>query len=567
MQRILNIFNKEFSNINQAAFLLGLFALLAQILGLFRDKSLAHFVGVGSGLDIYYASFRIPDFIFVSVASLFAVVALLPFLTEKIGKNENGGLNHTSIKAQIFFSQVFTIFMILMVLVSILFFFLMPILVPLIFSGFEGETLTKTIELSRIMLLSPILLGLSNLAGSVTQLFRKFFVFALSPVFYNLGIIIGVIFFYPIWGLPGLIWGVVLGGFMHFAIQLPVIIRHGFIPKLIFKINWHDIKKLFIVSLPRTAGLALYNITILVLVSLTSLINEGSISVFNLSLNIYAVPISIIGVSYSVAVFPTLSRFFSSNDTKQFIDHLISAMRQIIFWSLPILFLFIVLRAQIVRVILGSGKFSWDDTRLVAAMLAVFSLSILAQSLNTLIVRAFYAMSRTWRPFLMNLISSVLIIGLAELFLHLFNVYLPFKYFIQSILRVGNLTGTSILMIGLAFSIGLIINFFLLWFYFKKDFGVNVPRQSISPTFFQSLTAAFFVGLVAYVFLGIFDKLFDINTFFGILMQGFLSGIAGVLSGVIVLKLLKNQEIKELENVLKAKFWKTKVIAPSQEDL
>jgi peptidoglycan biosynthesis protein MviN/MurJ (putative lipid II flippase) len=200
-------------------------------------------------------------------------------------------------------------------------------------------------------------------------------------------------------------------------------------------------------------------------------------------------------------------------------------------------------------------------------MLAVFSLSILAQSLNTLIVRAFYAMSRTWRPFLMNLISSVLIIGLAELFLHLFNTYLPFKYFIQSILRVGNLAGTSILMIGLAFSIGLIVNFFLLWFYFKKDFGVDVPRQSISPTFFQSLTAAFFVGLVAYVFLGIFDKLFDINTFFGILMQGFLSGIAGVLSGVIVLKLLKNQEIKELENVLKAKFWKTKVVAPSQEDL
>ncbi len=154
-----------------------------------------------------------------------------------------------------------------------------------------------------------------------------------------------------------------MGAFFHLAVQIPVIIREGFVPKLSFSIDFRSIKKVLTLSLPRTFALSVGHISILALISLASLISAGSISIFQLSFNLQSVPLSIIGVSYSVAAFPTLSRLFSSGEKQKFFDHFANAARHIIFWSMPVIFLFIVLRAQIVRVILGSGAFNWDDPR------------------------------------------------------------------------------------------------------------------------------------------------------------------------------------------------------------
>lgn len=139
MNRIINILNKEFNNINQAAFILAFFAFLSQVLAIFRDRSLAHFFGPSAGLDVYYAAFRVPDFIFVSVASLAAVTALLPFLVEKLKGSENG-----TPQARAFFNDVFTLFLGAMVLISIIAFFLMPILAPLIAPGFSEDLQKRT---------------------------------------------------------------------------------------------------------------------------------------------------------------------------------------------------------------------------------------------------------------------------------------------------------------------------------------------------------------------------------------------------------------------------------------
>ncbi len=567
VQRILRLINKEFGSVGQAALLLGIFQLLSQILGLLRDRSLAHFLGAGENLDIYYASFRIPDFLFVSVASLFAVTALLPSLAAKIGKDENGNPRETSPEAQKFFSAVFTVFLGLMVAVSIVAFFLMPVLAPWIAPGLDAAALQKMILLSRIMLLSPILLGLSNLLGSVTQYFRKFFVFALSPLFYNLGIIVGVIFFYPMFGLAGLAYGVVLGALLHFIIQWPVISKHQFWLKFSFRIDWREIKELMSFSLPRTIGLALNSITLLVLISLATLIEKGSVSIFTFAFNLGSVPIAIIGTSYAIAAFPTLAHFFSTNEFKKFMEHVGVAARQIIFWSLPISFLFIILRAQIVRVILGSGNFSWSDTRLTAAMLAVFSISVVAQGLNTLLVRAYYAAGETRRPLLVNLFSAVAIIGMAQGFLYLFKVLPEFKSFFEIILRVENLPGTSLIAIVLAFSIGIILNFFLLWRFFRLDFREHIPAKFLSTTFFQSLTASFALGVVSYFGLIFFANILNLDKFSGIFFQGFFAGILGIVAWFTVLRALKSQELNEFLATIKSKFWKTKIMAAPQEKL
>ena len=559
MQKILRIFSKEYGNINQAALLLGCFTLLSQILALFRDRGIAHFIGPSPELDAYYAAFRVPDLIFISFASLASITVLIPFIVGKM----NG--EQVTDEARKLLNNIFTVFLVSMVVISVIAFFIMPYLISFVAPGFTPIMQTKVILFSRIMLLSPILMGLSNLFGTITQLFRKFFIYSLSPIFYNFGIIIGVVILYPILGINGLVLGVVLGAFMHFLIQVIATFGCGFTPKFSLSVNFREIKNIALVSLPRTLGLSFNNIALISIIAFASYLPSGSISIFNFSFNLQSVPLNIIGVSYAVAAFPTLVKSFSGEKKDEFKNHLKSTARQIVFWSLPVIFLFIVLRAQIVRVILGSGSFSWENTRLVAASLAIFSVSVLAQGMVALLSRAYYATGNTKRPLTVNLFCSVLIIILSYVFLHIFQNTPIFRYFIESLLKVTDIPGTEVLMLPLAYSVGTILNFILHWYFVRKDFMKH--ESFITKTFFQSLGASFFIGVVSYIGLSIFSPIFGTTTFWGIFLQGFISVIIGICSGILVLLLLKNEELKDLMETFKTKFWRTKVLISPQEEL
>lgn len=571
MDRILKIFSKESININQAALLLGFFTLLSQILALFRDRSIAHFIGPSPSLDAYYAAFRVPDLIFISLASLASVTVLIPFIVTKmpVRSPDNSGAGGSDGKvteeARKYLNDVFTVFFIGLVIVSLIAFFLMPFFISFIAPGFTPLMQSKVIALSRIMLLSPILMGLSNLFGTVTQIFRKFFIYSLSPILYNLGIIVGIIFFYPVFGIYGLALGVVLGAFMHFGIQAFASNSCGFKPRFSISVNFQEIKRMALTSFPRTLGLAFNNIALIYIIALASFFKSGSISIFNLSFSLQSVPLNIIGISYAVAAFPTLAKSVSLGKMDEFKIHLKSAARAIIFWSLPVTFLFIVLRAQIVRVILGSGSFSWDNTRLVAASLAIFSISVIAQGMIALLSRSYYAKGDTSRPLVINLICSILIIILSYIFMHLFENLPLFRYFIESMLKVTDIPGTEVLVLPLAYSLGVILNFILHWFFVRRDFMGG--ESFITKTFFQSLGASFFLGLVAYIGLNIFSPIFGTTTFWGVFLQGFISGLLGLLAAILVLYLLKNEELKDIAKTLKTKFWRVKIIAPPQEGL
>ncbi len=567
MEKILRIFTKESGSINQAALLLGSFTLLSQILALFRDRAIAHYIGPSPELDAYYAAFRVPDLIFIGIASLASITVLIPFLVSKMPARQLAGGDGEKItnEARKFLNDVFTVFFSLIILVSVFAYLLMPNLVFLIAPGFAPAQQAEVVMLSRIMLLSPILIGLSNLFGTITQLFRKFFIYSLSPVFYNLGIIAGVLFLYPIFGIYGLGLGVALGALLHFAIQVFAAHNSGFSPRFSLAVNFADIKKAALTSLPRTLGLAFNNLALIVIIALASFLPDGSISVFNFSFNLQSVPLNIIGISYAVAAFPTLAKSFGAGKQEEFKQHLKEAARAIVFWSLPVIFLFIVLRAQIVRVILGSGVFSWDNTRLVAAGLAIFSVSILAQGMITLLSRAYYATGNTRRPLLINFFCSVLIIIFAYAFLYFFKNIPLFRYFIESLLKVNEVVGTEILMLPLAYSAGTILNFVLQAVFVKRDF---LPAEHfVSKTFFQSLGASFFLGLTTYLSLNALSPVFGTTTFWGIFLQGLISGILGILAGAAVLYLLGSEELRGLMQTLTSKFWKAKVIAPSTEEL
>ncbi|MBI2627405.1 hypothetical protein HYW72_00555 [Candidatus Nomurabacteria bacterium] len=567
MEKIFRIFGKESTNINQAALLLGFSTLLSQILALFRDRSFAHFIGPSPSLDAYYAAFRVPDLIFISIASLASITVIIPFLVARMSARQLAGGDGLEVtpEAHKYLNDIFTVFFMAMVLVSLLAFFLMPYLMPAIAPGFTPLIQSKIVMLSRLMLLSPILMGLSNLFGAITQIFRKFFIYSLSPILYNLGIIIGVLFLYPAFGISGLAIGVVLGALMHFGIQFFASSALGFAPRFSLSVNFSDIKSAVFISLPRTLGLAFNNIALVSIIALASFLQSGSISIFNLSFSLQSVPLNIIGISYAVAAFPIFAKSISLGKIDEFKNHLRSAARAIIFWSLPVTFLFIVLRAQIVRVILGSGSFSWDNTRLVAASLAIFSVSVIAQGMIALLSRAYYARGDTKRPLIVNLICSIVIVILAYAFIYIFKNMLLFRYFIESILKVTDIPGTEVLMLPFAYSVGTILNFILHWFFIRRDFMGG--ESFITKTFFQSLGASFFLGLTAYICLNILSPIFGTTTFWGVFLQGFISGVMGIIVAIFVLHLLKNEELKDIIKTLQTKFWRAKVIAPSQEEL
>lgn len=553
----------EVSGLHEAAFLLGFFALMSQVLALVRDRLLAHTFGASSSLDVYYAAFRVPDFIYTSIASFVSITVLIPFLSRYFREDDSADARA---RARVFLGSVFSVFMASIMLVSVVAFILMPYLAPYLAPGFDSEQLSLLTLLSRMMLLSPILLGVSNLFGSVTQLFKKFFVYALAPVLYNGGIIAGVIFFYPSFGLTGLAIGVILGALLHMLIQIPVVRESGLFPKLSLSFDWATIREVVALSLPRTIALSASVFTLMIITALASMVYSGAISVFNFSFNLQSVPLSIIGVSYSLAAFPTLAGFFSRGERALFAEHIVEALRHIIFWSLPITALFIVLRAQIVRVILGSGSFSWADTRLTAAALALFSVSILAQGVVLLLARGFYAAGETKIPLFVNIAASAVTVFLSLELISVFESTPTFRYFMESILRVDDLSGTAILMLPLAYSIGMLGNALLLWFFFESRHVATIPR-SLNRTLFESFSAAVFIGFVSYLSLVIFGHVFNLNTFLGIFFQGLFSGVFGIIAGVALLKLLGSRELTDVSAALHKRFWKADVIAPELSEL
>ncbi len=368
VKRVLKLVYSEIRGLHQAAYILALFAFGSQLLALVRDRLLAHIFGAGNELDLYYAAFRIPDILFVIFVSVLSVYVLLPFVSQAKQDKDSQAGSHV-------LAQMFTLFLIGYSVVALIVFVIAPFLVPIMFPGLmeQGETL---VLLMRILLLQPLLLGISSLFGVVTQLSHRFVLYAISPLIYNIGIILGITVLYPYFGIIGLSLGVVGGALGHMLVQLPLVCKSELAFGLAKVFDRGLIKSVVLVALPRALTLSLHQIVLLVLVGVATLMSAGSVSVFQFAHNLQSVPLVIIGMSYSVAAFPVLADLFARKELAAFNNHLITALRHIIFWSFPVVALVIVLRAQIVRVVLGSGAFDWNDTRLTAAVLALFIISL-----------------------------------------------------------------------------------------------------------------------------------------------------------------------------------------------
>jgi len=545
---------------HEAAYLLAAFAFASQFLGLVRDRTLAASFGAGHTLDVYYAAFLIPNLLFSTVASLLSLYALMPVLSRL--EEEQKGLMVSFLK------DLALLFIFGMTFVSLVAFLLAPIIAPLVSPGLAADPATRAelILLMRILLLQPILLGISNTISSLTQLRHRFVLYSISPLLYNLGIIFGAVVLYPIFGIAGLGFGVVLGALMHMAVQLPFF----FSEKGEGKVGWTRLvrlgKEVFALSVPRTLALASNQISLLVIVALASFLAPGSIAVFNFAYNLQSVPLTIIGISYSVAAFPTFVKLYAQGSKEEFTRFAEAALRHIIFWSVPCTVFVIVLRAQIVRTILGAGQFDWSATRLTAAALALFILSLLAQSATFLISRAYYATGNTKKPFYIGLADIAVSILSALGLLWLFHSTQFTRNFIEAILRVDDVGGTSVLMLSLGYALGSIVEFAIGYVFFVRDFGLM--HKKFRRLFFESFAASVLGGAVSYGILSATGQTGTINTTIGIFVQGFIAGIGGIGVAVWLLWILKNKELREVLYAFKRKFADTpQVVAVEPSDV
>jgi putative peptidoglycan lipid II flippase len=558
-ERFLKAVGREVRGMHQAAYLLAAFSLGSQLLALVRDRLLAAAFGAGHTLDLYYAAFRVPDFLFATVASLFSLYALLPVLSRL--EKEKPGLMISFLRSTLiaFFAG--------MMIIGMAAFILAPLLAVLIAPGLAADAASRAdlILLMRILLLQPILLGASNTIAALTQLRHRFILYSVSPLLYNLGIIFGAVYLYPRFGVAGLGWGVVLGALAHLLLQLPFFLAEKPTEKLSLSRTLKSLREVLVLSVPRTFALAATQISLVAIVAMASLLVPGSIAVFTFAYNLQAVPLTIIGVSYAIAAFPTLARLHADGDHKAFAGYVETALRHILFWSIPATVFIVVLRAQLVRVILGAGAFDWDATRLTAAALAIFVVSLAAQALTMLIARVYYATGNTRKPLYYGFVDIFVSITSALALVVFFNESMMFREFVGALLRVDDVPGTGVLMLALGYALGSTAEFLVSYYFFVKDF--NLPHRVLMRLSFQSFAAAVIGGAVAYVML-LFTGFSPLtHTLFGLLFQGAFAGILGLCATAGVLALLKNSELAEaaaaFKRYFKFKYFSPVVVEPS----
>ncbi len=465
----------ERERIAKAAGKMSFATLVSRVLGYVKDMMLAFYFGATGISDAFFAAFRITNFLRELFAEGSMSSAFIPVLTEhRHAQGEEA--------AQRLVKIAFSFILVFAGIVCILGILFAPAIVSVITHGFadQPEKFSLTVLLTRIMFPFLLFISLAALIMGALNTKRVFFIPSLSPAMLNITIILIIIALVPLLQQPiiAVAIGVVIGGFVQFAFQLPSFYkkdyRLGFLPDF----RHPALKKMAVLLIPATLALAVNQVYILVSLLLASYLPEGSITYLYYSMRLIQFPIGIFVVAVGQAALPTLSEHAVKGDYEKLKEHFSFALRLLFFISIPSMAGLIALREPIVNILFQRGTFDYVATKATSEALLFYAFSIWAIGGVKVLTVTFYSLQDTKTPvkiaaagFAVNLILSLILMG-------------PLRH-------AG---------LALAFSLAAILNAALLFFFLGKRLG-RVDAERIVQSFVKAMIASIIMGLTGWALL------------------------------------------------------------------
>ncbi|TAL19704.1 hypothetical protein EPN90_02610 [Patescibacteria group bacterium] len=534
----------ESETITGAALLIGASSLLSRFLGVLRERLLVSRFGVGDELDAYFASFQAPNFIFNLLILGTLSVALIPVFVDYYEKNR--------IQAWRVAGAIANAAALLVGALSLLLFVFAPQLTPFIAPGFTGEKLALAVTLTRIMAFSPLLFALSSVFGSVLNARRQFLATALAPVVYNLSIIAGIVLGARLWGIYAVAGGVLGGALLHVTLQYFAARAAGFRWIRGLELAQAGVRETWRLFFPRVWGIDISQISLLTGSIIGSTFTVGSVALFNLATNIQAVPVGVLGIPFAIAAFPSLAAASARGERQVFLDTFSRTARQIVFFLLPLAAMTVVLRAHVIRLVIGTQNLSWDDTRLAAAALALFAASFFLQGLTPLLSRAFYALKNTLTPVLVSGAAVLTFVVLSYAFLEFLRRDGQAVDSLVTLLRLRGVPDIRLLSLPLAFSAASLTQVLALAAVLRLKYG-RLDGRRIAISILKTGTAA--LGALIITRLGLLLASFFAGdkTFLGLLFQTIVAAAFGGIGFLAAALALRSEEAEIFISSLRRK--------------
>jgi putative peptidoglycan lipid II flippase len=369
--------------------------LIARVFGFARYRVLNGYF-TKEQLDLFYAAFRIPDFVFEILITGALTTTFIPFYLKFARDKEKQSAITSSI------INLITIAMAIMILVL---FITMPWIVRLVTPGFSEDKLLEVVRLSRMLLIGQLpFLVFGNFLTGISQAHKSFFIPSLAPVLYNIGIVVVTVILAPLYGIQSTVYGVIAGSVSFFLIQLLILhkIEFHYQPVLQYL---REIKEFFKMIIPRMLTVFAAQIEATIDLSLSSLLTQGSYTIFYLAQHLQLLPVSIIGMAFGQASLPYLSEMFQNKQVEEMKKIILDSFNNLFFITVPIAGFFIVNRTAMVRLVYGGAKFDWDATVLTAITMSYFCISLPFHSVYYFLTRCFYATMDTKTPFIVTVVS------------------------------------------------------------------------------------------------------------------------------------------------------------------
>jgi len=387
----------------------------SRALGLGREMIISRYFGTSADYDAYLAAFRLPDILFQLVAGGALGSAFIPMFTSYLARGDEEGAWRLA-------SAVVNLILLILTSLAVIAALLAPQVVALIAPGFPPGQRALAAELMRLMLISPVVFGVSGIVMGILNSHQHFLLPALAPSMYNLSIIGGAVFLAPRLGVRGLAIGVVIGAGLHLLIQVPGLLRVGtrYFPMLGLRHpGVHEVGRLM---LPRTLGLAIVQLNFLVNTILASELPAGSLSALNYAFLLMLLPQGIFAQAIATVAFPTFAAQFARDEVAEMRSTLSATLRTILYLTIPASVGLYLLRAPVIQLLFQRGAFKASSTAAVAWALQFYVLGLVAHSAVEIVTRAFYALHDTRTPVLIGgaamglnvLLSLVLIRPLAH---------------------------------------------------------------------------------------------------------------------------------------------------------